>query len=159
MEILEIMKVPYYRNGKSIQINYQSQRYIKKHDLGGIAEAGLSFVPVYGSLMATQEAIKNPNWKTIGAAGLSWLGDASLLIPGIGVGTKAALSTGAKALSTASKVAKVASVTDDVLNTYNLGKEIYNTGHQYAQSKNTSQPIKQTGLLTQVQNNKIPNTI
>ena len=63
MEILEIMKVPYYRNGKSIQINYQPQRYIKKHDLGGIAEAGLSFVPVYGSLMATNEAIKNPNWK------------------------------------------------------------------------------------------------
>ena len=109
--------------------------------------------------MATQEAINNPNWKTIGAAGLSWLGDASLLIPGIGVGTKTALSAGAKALSATSKIAKVAGVADDVLNTYNLGKEIINTGQEYAQSKNTSQPIKQTGLLTQVQNTKIPNTI
>ena len=156
MEILDIMKVPYYRNGKSIQINYSSQNYVKKHDWGGVVEAGLSFVPVYGSLMATNEAIKNPNWKTIGAAGLSWLGDASLLIPGIGVGTKAALSSGAKALSAASKVAKVANTANNVINTYNLGEEIINTGQEYAQINN--QP-KQTGLLTQVQNTKIPNTI
>lgn len=140
MDILEIIKVPYYRNGKNIQINNQTERYVKKHDLGGIAEAGASFIPIVGSALATKEAIQNPNWKTIGAAGLSWLGDASLLIPGVGVGTKAALTAGAKALSVAPKVAKAANVATAAINSYNLSNEILNTSREYTKANQDIQP-------------------
>ena len=140
MDILEIMKVPYYRNGKNIQINHPAQRYVKKHDLGGIAEAGASFIPIVGSALATKEAIQNPNWKTIGAAGLSWLGDASLLIPGLGVGTKAALTAGAKTLSMAPKVAKAANVATTAINAYNLSNEVQNTGREYTKANQNFQP-------------------
>ena len=128
-------------------------------------EAGASFIPVVGSALATKEAVENPNWRTIGSAGLSWLADASLLVPlagpAINGGLKAA-STGLRATNLATKTTKTikaANTANRILSTTNLANEVINTGQELVQNpKQTQNPTE--GLITQVyQKEKIPNTI
>lgn len=129
--------------------------------MGGIAEAASGFVPIVGSVLATRDAIKNPTLYNVGAAGLSWLADASLLVPlagpAINGGLKTA-STGLRAANLANKAAKsikAVNTTNKILNTANLASEVVTTGQELVQSQNPSE-----NLTTQVyQKGKIPSTV
>jgi hypothetical protein len=105
------------------------------------------------------EGNKWQDWATLA---LSAASDLTLAVPIVGPAASVGLKTAATGLRTANAInkgVKVINTANKALGAYNLGNEIINTGQEYAQSKNTSQPIEQTGLLTQVQNTKIPNTI
>jgi hypothetical protein len=101
------------------------------------------------------EGNKWQDWATLA---LSAASDLTLAVPIVGPAASVGLKTAATGLRTANAInkgVKVINTANKALGAYNLGNEIINTGQEYAQSKNTSQPIEQI----QVQNTKIPNTI
>lgn len=97
-------------------------RKINKFGMGGVAEAALYLVPVYGTYKSIKDAVNNPTWQNIGMAGLSAASDVGTLF-GVGALGKGAVAA-AKGLNAANKAMKVARASRPALATKAMNAEV-----------------------------------
>lgn len=81
-----------------------SARWSKKHQEGGLLEAGMSFVPIVGTYQSYQDFKKDPNFSNAFWTLASGVGDV-LQLTGLGYGIGATIK-GLKAANTARKTAR-----------------------------------------------------
>lgn len=102
-----------YKQGGKIS---KGQQGLNTNDL---IDTGSRLIPIYGTYKDIQDAVKNPNFSTIGSAVLSGIGDIAML-SGVGAGVGAAL----KGTGTALKAGKFISAANKVGRTLNATNRI-----------------------------------
>ena len=81
-----------------------ARRWSKKHQEGGLLEAGMSFIPIVGTYQNYQDFKKDPTMANLGWTVVSGVGDI-LQLTGLGYGVGTAIK-GLKAANTARKTVK-----------------------------------------------------